>query len=202
MPANLVSPTVQSTALSIFSNLLAQIISSYKNDTPISFNLAAVFNFAVYTIISTPPNILWQSFLEDVFPTNVPAAHPTPASKPASANGKEKPASQKTGTRTSKTNVIMKFLLDMTLGAVLNNLMFLVFMGYANAPATATSAQASWAAVQHEVKEKFWVLMKDGLKLWPFVSLVSFLFVPVERRVLLGSLVGVGWNIYLSLLAG
>lgn len=44
-------------------------------------------------------------------------------------------------------------------------------------------------------------MMKAGLKLWPLVSLLNFTVVPVERRILVGSLVGVGWGIYLSLIA-
>ena len=75
-------------------------------------------------------------------------------------------------------------------------------MGYANAPVTASGKQAPWGAVASEVQDKFWPLVASGLKLWPFVSLISFVFVPVNKRVLLGALVGVGWNIYLSLLVG
>jgi hypothetical protein len=90
----------------------------------------------------------------------------------------------------------------MTIGAVINNLLFLVFMGYVNAPVTAKGLEGPWAGIWRDVEQRFWPLMKDGLKLWPFVSLMSFLFVPVNRRLLLGALVGVGWNIYLSLLVG
>ena len=43
--------------------------------------------------------------------------------------------------------------------------------------------------------------MLAGLKLWPLVSLLNFTIVPVEKRILVGSLVGVGWGIYLSLVA-
>jgi hypothetical protein len=40
-----------------------------------------------------------------------------------------------------------------------------------------------------------------GLKLWPLVSIFNFSFVPVEKRIIVGSLVGLFWNIYLSILS-
>lgn len=40
-----------------------------------------------------------------------------------------------------------------------------------------------------------------GLKLWPAVSLISFTLIPVEKRVVFGSIVGVAWGIFLSLQA-
>jgi protein Mpv17 len=38
--------------------------------------------------------------------------------------------------------------------------------------------------------------------LWPLVSLISLTLVPVERRMVFGSIIGVGWGIFLSLMAG
>ena len=43
--------------------------------------------------------------------------------------------------------------------------------------------------------------MLAGYKLWPLVSLLQFTVIPVQQRVVVGSLVGVGWGIFLSLLA-
>ena len=100
----------------------------------------------------------------------------------------------------SKTNILIKFLLDMTLGAAINTLLFLVFMAYMGAPAGGKEGTMDF--VQRDVYQKFWPLLVSGLKLWPLVSLANFIFVPVNKRVLVGALVGVGWNIYLSLLVG
>ena len=102
-------------------------------------------------------------------------------------------------TQMSKTNVLIKFVLDQTFGAVLNNLMFLVFMGYINAPPTDKPGDA-WNAIISEVNDKFYSIMLDGYKFWPAVSLVSFLWVPVDKRVVFGCSVGVLWGIYLSLM--
>lgn len=39
-----------------------------------------------------------------------------------------------------------------------------------------------------------------GSKLWPAVGLFSLIFVPVQHRIVFGSLVALGWNIYLGLI--
>lgn len=44
-------------------------------------------------------------------------------------------------------------------------------------------------------------LMMAGWKLWPAVSLLNFTIVPVNRRILVGSIVGLFWGIFLSLFA-
>jgi hypothetical protein len=41
----------------------------------------------------------------------------------------------------------------------------------------------------------------SGMKLWPAVSLINFTLIPPERRIIFGSIAGVIWNIYLSLMA-
>lgn len=43
--------------------------------------------------------------------------------------------------------------------------------------------------------------MIDGYKLWPAVSLLNYTVVPVEKRVVVGSLVGLGWGIFLAMRA-
>ena len=49
--------------------------------------------------------------------------------------------------------------------------------------------------------QQTWPVMKAGYKLWPAVNLVQHLFIPVERKTVVGSLVGMGWGVYLALFA-
>ena len=51
------------------------------------------------------------------------------------------------------------------------------------------------------VPQQTWPVMKAGYKLWPAVNLVQHVFIPVERKTVVGSLVGLGWGVYLALFA-
>lgn len=78
--------------------------------------------------------------------------------------------------------------------------MFLGYMGFVNAQGKADVD--AWDLVSTECWNKTWPMMKDGYKFWPIISLISFVWVPVDKRVVFGCSVGVIWGIYLSLAAG
>lgn len=42
--------------------------------------------------------------------------------------------------------------------------------------------------------------MFTSLKLWPAVAVISFTLVPVEKRIVFGAIVALGWNVYLGLI--
>ncbi|EUC38946.1 hypothetical protein COCVIDRAFT_109844 [Bipolaris victoriae FI3] len=190
---SMISQTLQGAALSVTSNVLAQAISSYKDDTPFALNYQSVLKFVVFSVLSTPPNIIWQGFLEDQFPTNVPSA-PASTSSEKSAS-KSEPAK----TTMSRRNVLIKFILDQTIGAVVNTLMFVSYMAYVNAQGKPGVNVLD--VVTSDCINKTWSMMKDGYKFWPAISLISFLWIPVDKRVVFGASVGVVWGIYLSLAA-
>lgn len=52
-----------------------------------------------------------------------------------------------------------------------------------------------------EFVQQTWPIMKAGYKLWPAVNLVQHVFIPVEQKTVVGSLVGLGWGVYLALFA-
>ncbi|KAG9384210.1 hypothetical protein PtrSN002B_005051 [Pyrenophora tritici-repentis] len=149
---SMISQTLQGAVLSITSNVLAQAITSYQDSTPFALNYNQVLQFALFSILSNPPNIIWQGFLEDQFPTNVASA----------ASASEKPTSSKPPTKTSlsKTNVLIKFILDQTIGAVMNTLMFLAYMGYVNAQGK--PGVDAMQVVKADCMNKLWPMMKDG----------------------------------------
>ncbi|KAK4964339.1 hypothetical protein LTR66_012340 [Elasticomyces elasticus] len=90
-------------------------------------------------------------------------------------------------------NTAVKFALDQTLGAAFNTVLFIAGIGALRGH--------SFDAVKGAVLKDFFPLIFAGQKLWPAVSLISFTLIPVESRTLFGSLVGVGWGIFLSLTA-
>lgn len=70
-------------------------------------------------VIMTPPNYIYQRFLEDTFPSKGPSG--------LAANGKAKGE----GKRLSKSNTLAKFCLDQSLGAMVNTAGFIVLAGLA-----------------------------------------------------------------------
>ena len=121
--------------------------------------------------MSCPPNFLWQQYIESTFPAYAVAAD---------------------GTKSLDiTNTAKKFFLDQTIAALINTAAFVA----------AFAAFNGKASIQREVRRETFPLMKNGWKLWPIVSILNFTIVPVNRRILVGSCVGLFWGIYLSLVA-
>jgi hypothetical protein len=52
-----------------------------------------------------------------------------------------------------------------------------------------------------DCRDQFWPMVFAGQKLWPAVSIVNFTLVPLHFRTLVGSVVGLFWGIYLSLIS-
>jgi len=114
--------------------------------------------------------------------------------KKATLTSGSAPSPQKAKKQLSIRNTIIKFLLDQTIGAAVNTVMFI--MGIA------MLRGQNWQYGWEETKTGFWPLVSAGQKLWPLVSLISLTLVPVEQRMVFGSIIGVGWGIFLSLMAG
>ncbi|KAF3350173.1 Spore wall maturation protein DIT1 [Verticillium dahliae VDG2] len=173
----IVSVTLQGVVLSATSNLLAQALTSFRDDKPFIVDWVPVVQFIIWTIVNTPPNYLWyvmiaaqcwcsshyaffappltnisrQDFLESTFPAY--HAAPTTAAVEKAARSDDAALDQ----------------------------------------AAARSALA---------RREFVPIITAGWRLWPAVSLVNFAFVKtVPMRNLVGGLAGVGWGIYMSLFA-
>lgn len=48
------------------------------------------------------------------------------------------------------------------------------------------------------VKSKIWETLLTNWKIWPTATMINFMFVPIQYRVLFANFVGLFWNIYLS----
>jgi hypothetical protein len=122
----------------------------------------------------------------------------------------------------SVRNTLIKFVLDQTVGSVLNTLAFTTFFGAMRmamdpspritSPFKAASYWVSPSAIDFEKvdgsevwaqsMEQLWPITKAAWKLWPAVSLVNFTMVKtVEVRGLIGGLAGIAWGIYMSIVA-
>jgi protein Mpv17 len=112
---SIAAQTTQAALLSATSNLIAQGLSAYQEHKPFSLDLLALLKYVAFGILNTPPNALWQQFLENKFPSAPEKPH-------AKKSDEKSPQQANNGTR----NIAIKFGLDQTVGAVMNILLFLV----------------------------------------------------------------------------
>lgn len=179
-----------------------------------------------HSLTTNPPG---QDFLESTFPSTTRAA-PTPEALAAAATGDEKELDKEASEgrlvepgHLHIGHTITKFVLDQTVGAAVNTVLFSTFThsiqaAMAHRPATAGPgadsaaflasgkaldySQVDWRVVVARSRLDFWPLMRAALGLWPWVSLFNFTMVKtVEMRNLVGALAGVVWGIYMSLFA-
>ncbi|EFY85588.1 integral membrane protein, Mpv17/PMP22 family, putative [Metarhizium acridum CQMa 102] len=158
----------------------------------------------MFSIVSTPPNFLWQDFLESSFPARLP-----PSGEGKSAGGKAASADEQP---LSIRNTLLKFGLDQTVGATFNTLLFSVYIhsihlampdapritnftkatGYWISPGVIDFSAVDMAVVWQAALAEFWTIVLAGMKLWPAT---------VEGRNLVGCVAGLGWGIYMSMIA-
>ncbi|KAK0110029.1 hypothetical protein ONS95_002690 [Cadophora gregata] len=196
MPSPIVNTTIQSCVLNATSNIIAQFLTAYRSSASYTINWIPVLQFTLFNALNCPPNFLWQSFLESSFPSTYLV--PSDSAIAAAAKNDEKELDREESTHTllesklSIRNTLIKFLLDQTIGATVNTLLFsLVFAGFRG---------EGYKEAVGIAAEEFWPLMRAGWTVWPLVSLLNYSVVKsVEGRALVGSLAGMGWGVYLSL---
>ncbi|KIH94611.1 integral membrane protein mpv17 pmp22 family [Sporothrix brasiliensis 5110] len=195
--------TIQAVVMSVVSSLIAQLLAAYQNKTPLAsaFDVEAIIKFVVFAFVMTPPNVLWQTFLE----SSLPGSRKAPASNDKSDKLPKESLNIK--------NTIAKTLLDQSLGSSVNTFLFCSFMAAwdvlvtqgqfsATATAPATAASLVGTAVVNRVRTDFVPFMKAGWRFWPWVSLGNFALVPdVATRNLVGGLAGIVWGVYVNLFA-
>ncbi|KAK0671220.1 hypothetical protein QBC41DRAFT_386765 [Cercophora samala] len=219
---------IQAAVIGSLSNIIAQVIAAQRDNKPITINLLSLFQYVLFGLVNTPPNILWQEYLESTFPSYHPS--PTPAAIASASKGSETELDDeaKRGElvelKLNKRNTAIKTVLDQTVGAAVNTFLYSMFMngiqmGMAHHSLEAQTGlgflfgsgkggvvryqDVDWAVVWERTRGEFWGIVKAGWKFWPVVSLVNFTFLKsVQMRNLVGGLAGVGWGVYVNLFAG
>ncbi|KAJ5438967.1 uncharacterized protein N7458_009965 [Penicillium daleae] len=185
----IVKATLQAAVINAGSNVLAQSIKAYRSDIPFELDPQALIQFTTCAIITTPLNYIWQNNLEAAFP----------GTRPRDAAPKHEIKPGRSDTETSKpalnvTNTVTKIVIDQTIGGTWNTVLFLLTMGLLRGE--------HHELVFAQIRQEFWPIIIAGLKLWPFVSVLNFTVVPVDQRLLVASIFGVAWAVYLSLISG
>ena len=65
---SIINQTIQAVILSALSNVLAQLIQITRSTSHHPFDFSRLFQFVLFTALNTPPNILWQGYIEEAFP--------------------------------------------------------------------------------------------------------------------------------------
>ena len=193
---------------------------------PFTLDREAFTQFVFFSVLSTPLNFFWQEWLEETFPGQTSPASLSAASgqepseikrvfttssgeviertilsrpsTPSAIEGKKGPSlldanPKHSSGRLNVRNTACKFLLDQTIGATLNTVGFIAGMGALQGK--------NGHQITHAIKNETLPMIAAGYKLWPLVSIISFTLIPLRWRLPFGSLVGVGWGVFLSLAA-
>ncbi|KAK7208332.1 hypothetical protein BZA70DRAFT_45569 [Myxozyma melibiosi] len=185
--------SLQAFVLRGFGNVLGQAISSYDHSSYhtlfAKLDFFTVIVFASWALFYTPVFLLWNSFLDKRYPTVVKVPDTSaPESKEAK---KEKEAATKD--ELQRGNVLIKTVLTESLLSTVMNGIFVAYFTYMR------TGDPSYA--RQKVQSDLPDIQTSSMKLWPIVTYISLVYLPVERRMLVRSLVGIFWNVYLSIAA-
>lgn len=208
MDSPIIRATWQTALLNAISNILGQAVKSYQNNVslprssplllmsnmqliidavqkPFTIDTFTLITFILFSVLQCPPNFAWQTWLEKEFPSHTATTTSSNTTDPPKSSTDDKSPPEKTEKKLNLPNTAIKFILDQTLGAAVNTIIFIASMDLLR-------GETLEFAIQH-CKRDFWGLMLAGYKMWPAVSITSFLVIPVEQRVVFGSVAGLFW---------
>ncbi|GAB1197425.1 hypothetical protein BDV32DRAFT_145784 [Aspergillus pseudonomiae] len=180
--------TLQAALINAGSNVLAQSIQSYRNEKPFELDLQTLFQFTTCAFVMSPMTFLWLEGLESVLP-----GHPN-ESEAAVTKSKTEKADQPKQKKLNVKNTVAKIVIDQVVGGAWATVLFSLTMGLLRGQ--------EYDVLVAQIRKDFWPLLIAGFKLWPLVSILNFTVVPAEKRLLVGSVFGVVWAVYLSLMSG
>ncbi|TIA39329.1 hypothetical protein D6C78_03385 [Aureobasidium pullulans] len=198
----IVSSTLQATAIAAASNVIAQLLEQRsKQQAPTTVSAADFLRFVIFTLLTAPPNYLWQHALERVFP----GRKPIDSTKTVLPRYEIREHDELLGedvlqleeeieTKLDWKNTMIKWFVDcMTLGALLNTAAFLILMGIMKG--------RSPGEIETALRTDIFPIIYASYKIWPLASIVNFALIPVEKRIVFLSAVGLVWGVFLSLTA-
>lgn len=205
----LLSTAIRALFLKASANITAQLVARWHSQEPIPphFDRQRVLEFAIYGFFQAQLGFFWHIFLERIFPSRRPVdATVTVAVPPKEkAHDDEESRLSTEGTsinllevlNTSRQgvhwwNVVAKLVLDQTIGMFCFLSIFLTWTNLFRVQHLA-EIPAIW-------RSKIFTLIYASWGFWPWIMVLNFVLVPVEKRQLVSVCVGFCWNIILSLL--
>ncbi|KAL7893381.1 hypothetical protein HDV63DRAFT_408659 [Trichoderma sp. SZMC 28014] len=203
MPSPMMTATLQAAFLSTVSNFCAQFIEAYWNNRNFYLDFIQLARFIAYTLITAPPNYIWQQFLEKALPAYPPMHRQHNhgdkdielRAMEESIGERAEPQNESSAqSKFSIRNTLAKWFIDcITAGAIMNTVAFLAVMGILKGQPAIQIAS--------NIKTETIPIIIAGYKIWPIASIISFSFIPVHRRIVFLSFIGLLWGIYMSLVA-
>ncbi|THW29929.1 hypothetical protein D6D23_00554 [Aureobasidium pullulans] len=202
MLSPIVSSTLQATAIAAASNVIAQLLEQRsKQQAPTTVSAADLLRFVIFTLLTAPPNYLWQHALERVFPGRKPIDSTKTVLPRYEIREHDEllgedvlQQEEESETKLDWKNTMIKWFVDcMTLGALLNTAAFLILMGIMKGRSPGEIGTA--------LRTDTFPIIYASYKIWPLASIVNFAFIPVEKRIVFLSAVGLVWGVFLSLTA-
>lgn len=199
--------SMQSTALGSISNVLAQVINAWRHSIPLVFSWTEFWRFTMVMALLSPPVYYWQIWMEATWPGHQhhpkggPAYLPVAsdyemheAGRPSADSGtaSRRDHSEKSAARrTIWRNILIKWCVDNSAGAVWYTLLFIVLIEI--------SKLNSPAGILKALLRDTLPLLLPQYVLWPAATLINFIWVPVEKRLVFLAFVGLIWGVYLSI---
>ncbi|KJK64349.1 Mpv17 / PMP22 family protein [Aspergillus parasiticus SU-1] len=189
--------TLQAALINAGSNILAQSIQSYRDEKPFELDLQTLFQFTTCAFVMSPMTFLWLEGLESALPGHT-------SEEPAATKSKAKKADRPKQKKLNVKNTVAKVVIDQVVGGAWATVLFSLTMGLLRGQEYDVLVdqirKVRISDITHGLD--FWPLLIAGFKLWPLVSILNFTVVPVDKRLLVGSIFGVVWAVYLSLMSG
>ncbi|EAT78902.1 hypothetical protein HBH56_119710 [Parastagonospora nodorum] len=188
-------------AIDSCSNVIAQRLKAWNESKPFVFDRVLFFQFAFMVALTAPINYHWQCFLERAFPgwktakrQRLLEAGEEEKGILLKEDGEDKKMIEEDVRVRDWWNIFRKWFTDcITMGALLNQSMFLILMGLLK--------HKTMALIIQDFRNELIGLIVDSYKVWPIANFFSTTYFPVEKRMIFLSFCGLLWNIYLSLVA-
>ncbi|KAF1935232.1 integral membrane protein-like protein [Clathrospora elynae] len=188
-------------AIDSCSNVIAQRLKAWNESKPFVFDRVLFTQFAIMVVLTAPINYHWQNWLERAFPgwktvkqTRAIGVGEEEKGIMLKEDGEDKKVVEEEVRVRNWWNIFRKWFTDcITMGALLNQSMFLILIGLMKGKTVALIVQ--------DFRNELLGLIFDSYKVWPIANFISTTFIPVERRIVFLSFCGLLWNIYLSLVA-
>jgi hypothetical protein len=136
-------------AIDSCSNVIAQRLKAWSDSKPFVFDRVLFLQFAFMVVLTAPINFHWQCWLERTFPgwktvrqERVPSAGEEEKGMPLKDDGEDKKMVEEDVRVRDWWNIFRKWFTDcITMGALLNQSMFLLLMGFLKHKTVAMIAQ-------------------------------------------------------------